>query len=99
MALLAAGDWNSLDGGCCDALDSALNPDDRSFGSADKRSGVDVGVAAVAERRESVAVAVEMGVSSGGRILEAAGKPARAPLGGVDGGRSSHLVEQEKTWE
>lgn len=56
-------------------------------------------MAAVAERRESVAVAVEMGASSGGRILEVAGKPARAPLGGADGRGSSHLVEQEKTWE
>lgn len=85
----------------CDA-DFELNPDDcsdrRSFGSADKRNGADVD-AAVVERKESVAVAVEMGVSSERILGETADTPAKVLLPRDDADeRSSHLVEQ-KTWE
>lgn len=101
-AVVAAG-WNSS-GGDCDGFELSRDDcSDRSSGSADKRSGVDVAAAAARRRllrRESVAV--EMGVSSAGRILAetAAGTPERVaqPRGDVVDGRSSHLVGQ-KTWE
>lgn len=85
----------------CD-VGSELNPDDcsdRRFGFADKRSGLDVGVVAVvaAERKEFVAVAVEMGVSLGQILEEAADTPEMLLPGDADE-RSSHLVKQ-KTWE
>lgn len=70
---------------------------DRSSGFADKRSEMDVAAVAVRRRRESVADAVEMGVSSGRILEESADTLETVRLDGA-GERSSHLVEQ-KTWE
>lgn len=88
-----------MDDGCCDA-GSGLVQDgcfDRSSGSADKRSAMDVAAVVGRRRRESVADA-ERGVNSGRILEESAETPAMVRLDGAAGERSSHLVEQ-KTWE
>lgn len=84
-----------MDGGCYDAgFELVLDGCSGRILDFDRRTVV---AAVGRRRRESVADAVEMGVSSGQILVDSAGTPETPLLDGA-GARSSHLVEQ-KTWE